>query len=292
MQPTFKKPVVITVIVILVLALGIFAIFAIQNKKPVAPAVVENIKATSTYEIIGKSVEGRKIEAYSYGTGAKHLVFVGGMHGGYEWNSVLLAYDFVDYLRSNPSDIPNNLTVTVIPDANPDGVFEVTGKEGRFAVADVSTDTKVLAAGRFNAHTVDLNRNFDCKWQPKGTWQSKTTSAGATVFSEPEAVTIRDYALKNKPEAFVFWHSASGNVYASQCQSGILPVTLDIMSTYAKAAGYGAIKSFDAYPVTGDSEGWLASINIPAITVELKTHNTVEWAKNLAGIKALFLLYN
>jgi hypothetical protein len=63
------------------------------------------------------------------------------------------------------------------------------------------------------------------------------------------------------------------------------------MNTYAKAAGYPAVDTFDSYEITGDAEGWLASINIPAITVELKTHESVEWEKNLAGIKALFKYY-
>ena len=97
--------------------------------------------------------------------------------------------------------------------------------------------------------------------------------------------------MEYKPVSVVFWHSASGSVYASECHNGIIPATLDIMNAYAHASGYSAVKSFDAYPVTGDSEGWLASIGIPALTVELKTHNTIEWNQNLAGIKALFAYY-
>ncbi|MDO8601780.1 MAG: hypothetical protein Q7R62_01445, partial [bacterium] len=80
-------------------------------------------------------------------------------------------------------------------------------------------------------------------------------------------------------------------VYASECNNGILPKTLEIMNVYARAAGYRSINVFDAYKITGDAEGWLASIGIPAITVELTTHETVEWEKNLAGIKALFEYY-
>jgi hypothetical protein len=85
----------------------------------------------------------------------------------------------------------------------------------------------------------------------------------------------------------IFWHSAAGSVYASECDKGILPQTLDIMNAYAGASKYPAVKSFTAYKVTGDSEGWLASISIPAITVELSSHDSVEWERNLAGIKAL-----
>ena len=64
------------------------------------------------------------------------------------------------------------------------------------------------------------------------------------------------------------------------------------MNTYAKAAGYKAVDAFDAYEITGDAEGWLASIDIPAITVELATHTSIEWDKNFAGIKALFEFFS
>jgi hypothetical protein len=72
---------------------------------------------------------------------------------------------------------------------------------------------------------------------------------------------------------------------------GVLPETLTLVDIYAKASGYSAIKSFDQYEVTGDAEGWLASLNIPAITVELKTHEALDWEQNMAGLQALFKHY-
>lgn len=251
--------------------------------KPVVPVVVTGPK----YQVIGTSVQGRKIESYTYGTGPTKVVFVGGIHGGYEWNSVLLAYQLSDYLKANPKIVPNNLSITVIPTINPDGVFAVTGKEGRFALADVSTDKQVLASGRFNADKVDLNRNFDCHWQATSTWQTKTVSAGTAPFSEPEAIAFRNFALKEKPVAVIFWHSQSNAIYASACENGILAGTLAMMDAYARASGYPAVKTFDSYAVTGAADDWLASINIPAMSVELQTHETVEWERNLAGFKSL-----
>jgi predicted deacylase len=292
MRSTFTKW-VIAIVIFAILGFGVLAFINSRKPAEIKPAPSSNL--SPIHKIIGTSVEGRNIESYTYGTGGKRLVFVGGIHGGYEWNSVLLAYQFIDYLNQNSGIVPGSLTVTIIPDANPDGVFVVTGRVGRFTIADVATSTKILASGRFNADGVDLNRNFDCKWKPTSTWQSKTVSAGKAVFSEPEAAAIKNFVLQNNInnniEAFIFFHSQSGSVYASQCNDGILPETLGIMNTYAKAAGYSPVKTFDAYATSGAADDWLASINIPAITVELKTHDTVEWERNLAGIKALFEYY-
>ncbi|MEO8637418.1 MAG: M14 family metallopeptidase [Candidatus Taylorbacteria bacterium] len=292
---TFSKRVIAVCIVLVLLGVGVFAFVKLRKVETVStPVVVLQPKESGTkHAVIGTSVEGRSIEAFTFGSGATHLVFVGGIHGGYEWNSVLLSYQFIDYLSQNPGALPASLTVSVIPSANPDGVFKVIGKVGRFVLADVPTTTPQTTPGlgRFNAHDIDLNRNFDCNWKPTSTWREKTVSAGTQAFSEPEAKALRDFVLKDKPVGVVFWHSQSNAVYASECNAGILPRTLDIMNVYSKASGYPAVKSFDAYSITGDAEGWLASINIPAITVELSTHGTVEWERNLAGAKALFEYY-
>lgn len=280
-----------TLLVAVLFGVVIFSVVRFRAQPQEQAQVPEDVGGF-TRTTIGMSVEGRAIDAYTYGEGNTHLLFVGGIHGGYEWNSVLLAYRFIDYIEENPALVPSDLSVSVIPSANPDGVYKVVGKEGRFTAEDVSAEQSVLASGRFNARGVDLNRNFDCKWKPESTWRSQTVSAGTSAFSEPEAAALRDFILQNTPNAVVFWHSQSNAVYASECKAGILPKTLEVMNAYANASGYPPVASFDAYEITGDAEGWLASINIPAVTVELSTHETVEWEKNLAGARALFSLFS
>jgi predicted deacylase len=274
----------------LVVCGGVFLVTRTSEPTPVIPEPTPQ-PSWPQAQVIGTSTQGRAITAYTYGTGAQRLVFVGGLHGGYEWNTVLLAYQFMDYLKTGSSTVPKNVSITVIPSANPDGVYKAVGIEGRFTAANASKDTATLASARFSATGVDLNRNFDCNWQATSTWQGRPVGAGTAAFSEPEARALRDFSLKNHPAAVIFWHSAASAVYASACNNGILPGTLAAMNAYATAAKYTAVKSFDAYPITGDAEGWLASVGIPAITVELQTHETVEWERNLAGIKALLELY-
>lgn len=280
-----KKGAAITIILLVVMAVVFFVVKGLS--RPIIQSVEVSVPIAEK-KIIGTSVENRKIESYTFGNGGKMVAFVGGIHGGYEWNSVLLAYQAIDYLTAHPEIIPKNLTVVIIPEANPDGVFKVTGKEGKFNLADVN-DNLPNGTGRFNANGIDLNRNFACHWQATSTWKGKVVSAGTSAFSEPEAQTIQNFVIKNNPVAMIFWHSQSNAVYASQCGQGILPLTKEIMNIYARAAGYPAVDVFDSYAITGAVEDWLATINIPAITVELSTHKTVEWDKNLAGMKALFV---
>jgi len=242
-------------------------------------------------EVVGVSVKGRPIEAFTYGDGSRHLLFVGGIHGGYEWNSILLAYNMMDYLQANPTEIPADIMMTIIPSANPDGLHDMIEQEGRFRAIEVPADIDYDGTGRFNANNVDLNRNFDCNWAPESTWRGQTVSAGSGAFSEPESQAIRDFVQSHNITAAVFWHSQANAVYASECNSGVLPETLEVMNTYAAAANYNAVASFDAYPITGDVEGWLASIGIPAVTVELETRNSIEWERNLRGVKELLNLY-
>lgn len=263
---------------------------------PVPTAVLDEKVEPITVPIpstrtIGQSVEKRDIVAHSFGTGTTEILFVGGVHGGYEWNSVLLAEAMIEHFTNIEDTLPPSLKITIIPVLNPDGLALVAnGKTANLHPSDI-TNWSSDGRGRFNAQSVDLNRNFDCKWQPNATWRGKTTSAGTSAFSEPEAASLRDYVLTAKPVAVVFWHSVAGAVYASECENGILPQTLAMMDSYAEAGKYRAVRVFDAYPVTGDAEGWLASIGIPAITVELETRESIEWTRNLAGVNALLKLF-
>lgn len=245
-----------------------------------------------TKTVIGTSVQGKSITAYHYGTGTSELLFVGGIHGGYEWNTVQVAYQLMDYLAANPSAVPSNLKVTVIPVLNPDGLAKVVGDKDRFTSADVpiKSDDK-LTSGRFNANNVDLNRNFDCDWQSTGVWQNKKVSGGTAAFSEPESQAIKAYVEKNKPTAVVAWYSAAGGVFSSSCHNGVDIETAVITKAFAKASGYKAYESFDFYATTGDMMNWLAKIGTPAISVLLTDHINTEWTKNQAGVEAVLKYY-
>lgn len=242
--------------------------------------------------IVGTSVESRAITAYHFGTGTTEILFIGDIHGGYSWNTALLAYETMEYLKVNPDVIPKNLKVTVIPVLNPDGLFEVVGTTtAKFTQADVAPSLAAQVSGRFNANDVDLNRNFGCDWKSSAIWQGKTISGGSEAFSEPESQAIKKYIETNTPKAVVAWYASAGGVFASSCDKGVLPETLTLTDIYAKASGYKAYKSYDFNAIPGDMVNWLAEKEIPAISVMLTNHTGTEWTKNQAGIKAILDYY-
>lgn len=299
---------VITIIVIILIGLGIYGL-AVGWFTGSAPADIDTATTTPATdtgttsdrsadtdtpeqaeagptEVIGTSVEGNEIVAHHYGSGDKELLLVGGIHGGYEWNTVLLARQVMNYLDENTDVIPQNTTVTVVPLLNPDGLSEVVGTTGQFTKADVPAQENTVP-GRFNANDVDLNRNFDCNWQSDAKWQDRTVSGGSEPFSEPEAQAFRQYVQSNSPDAAVFLFSAAGGVYTSSCNGEPLSDTTQLMNAYADASGYPAAGEFTAYNVTGDATDWLAKQGIPAISVLLETHSDVEWEKNRQGLNAV-----
>lgn len=232
---------------------------------------------------IGLSAQGRPMLSYQFNDGPNWVVFIGGIHGGYEWNTILLAYEVIDYFTAHPELIPDSVTLLVIPSANPDGQYVVTNQDGRFDPATILTDT---VPGRFNSNGVDLNRNWDCQWSAQGQWRDQVVSGGERPFSEPETLILRDYLLGKRPKLVIFWHSAADGVFASGCPDVYQP-SLTLATTYAQAADYPVYERFTTYPVTGDATDWLATQGIPAFAVELKNHADPDWPQNLAGITAV-----
>jgi len=240
---------------------------------------------------LGLSIDGRDITAYHFGTGEKEIVFVGGIHGGYSWNTAKVAYEMIDYLKDEKNAVPSNVRVTVIPVLNPDGLADAVGTHKDFKASDVTASEGIKVASRYNTHNVDLNRNFGCDWQGEAVWQNTKVSGGQAVFSEPETQAFVTYVEKAKPDGVVIWYSSAGGVYASSCHTDILPETTAMADVYGKAAGYSVYKDYDFYEITGDMANWLASEEIPAISVLLTTHTSTEWTKNRAGIDAVIKYY-
>ena len=167
------KKIIIWIVVLLLVILGIYLLVNSfsrsvsldrddQSQAPTATTTPAENKEQTT---IGNSVLGKPIIAYHFGTGSDEVLLIGGIHGGYEWNTSVVAYNLINSLKNSSLLVPANLKVTVVPVLNPDGLSQITSITGSFTSADISADQDKQVAGRFNGNNVDLNRNFDCDWQ-------------------------------------------------------------------------------------------------------------------------------
>jgi hypothetical protein len=217
---------------------------------------------------LGESAQGRPISAWRFGDGPRRIVLIGGIHGGYEANTIALAELLVDHFRDNPADALPGVEIVIIPTANPDGLAVGAGLDARF-----------------NANGVDLNRNWGCDWQSTAVLRDIAIDPGPRPFSEPESQILRAYFLAEPPDAVVFFHSAIGAVFMGACGAEHPPA--DWMGDLlADATGY-PYSEFSHYDVTGDASNWLAERDIPAAVIELVTRDEPEFSRNLAGVMAL-----
>jgi hypothetical protein len=216
----------------------------------------------------GRSFDGRSLLAYRFGTGPSARIIVGGIHGGYEWNTVLLGSETLRYLRENPSLVPEDITLYVIPCANPDGYAAGTDRE----------------RGRMNGNGVDLNRNWDYHWQPTATHGVHPVHAGAYAFSEPETAALRDFILERDVEAAIFYHSAMARVFygAERDRSA----TYELARIVSEATGYAIAAGVPGQIGTGDAIDWMSAEGLAGVEVELTTHDCIEWERNLPGLLA------
>jgi predicted deacylase len=244
------------------------------------PLITATLPGDTT--LIGRSAGGRGLLARRFGSGGRLVLLVGGIHGGWEANTVTLANALIAHFAAEPSALPPGIALAIIPVANPDGL-----PFGR------------APQGRFNGKGVDLNRNWGCGWQSEAYWRETPVSAGDYPFSEPETSALADFVQAARPQVILFFHSAAGAVYAGACpespfgtQGGAASAAM--AAVYGEAAGYGYGETFSAYPVSGTAPAWAAGLGIAAADVELQTWTHDEFERNLRAVQAVmdWLLIN
>ncbi|MBK8900435.1 MAG: protein kinase [Anaerolineaceae bacterium] len=224
--------------------------------------------------VIGQSSDGKDIVAVRMGNGPQTLLLVGGIHSGYAPNSVQLAEQLAAHFAQNLTFIPNNVTIYLVTNLNPDAA----AAPGELA-------------GRLNANGVDLNRNWDCRWDPDPAvlGEVREGAGGTAVLSEPETAALNSFIAQIQPDAAVFWGAgrrANGVVSPGACEERSL-VSRELVHYYAIAAGYDFLNRPEilADPaLTGDVTNWLDKIGIPTIYVILPDFLEVNFEREWAGV--------
>ena len=152
----------------------------------------------------GASSDGSKIYSINAGNRSKPLfLFVGCLHG-WEWENSYGLLTLAEYIGSHPEDERINLEeffIKIIPIANPYGYKNNT---------------------RQNANGVDLNRNFDFKWEEYKVQHPPQDVAqpwdydwkGESPASEAETKILQRIIDSHEIACVVDFHSASSTAFA------------------------------------------------------------------------------
>ncbi|NWG05478.1 MAG: hypothetical protein HXY35_02195 [Chloroflexi bacterium] len=222
--------------------------------------------------IIGFSLAGRPIEAYTFGVGEREYLVVAGIHGGYEWNTVALANELITYINQHPEVIPSDATLYIIRNMNPDGEARARGVDGRV-----------------NNNGVDLNRNFPTEnwtanWDRDGCWIYRPTTGGAYGGSEPETRTVMSFINSHNLTAVISYHSAALGVFP-----GGVPweeKSKELAKALARVTKYPYPPIDTGCDYTGTLADWAVENGVDAaVDMELTNHRDTDFEQNLKALK-------
>jgi predicted deacylase len=244
------------------------AAWRIASRRGMLAMLALGVVAGACASAIGLSTEGRPLTVRRFGDGPQVVLLVGGLHTGSEDNTRVIVEQLAAYLDAHPEEVPDSVTVLVLPSANPDGT----------------------ALGlHTNARGVDLNRNW-----PSDDWVSDACHpetgcerglGGPSPLSEPETAALYALIETTQPEITIVWHAEAPLVEANEA-----PGAETYGRTFAQAAGYEYIDEWQAYEITGELIDALEQrLGLRAFDVEMSECCVVtpeEFDRSLAGLIA------
>ena len=203
--------------------------------------IATSYPAIARLESAGRSVQNREMWALCVSANVSEeevepeVRVVGSHHGNEKMAAELclnLAQDLTQLYGTDPqiTALVDSLEIWIVPMVNPDG-YE--------------------ANSRYNAHGVDLNRNYGYMWQAGG---------GTAQFSEPETRAIRDQATENWFSLSLSFHTSGDVVNSLWNYTPIYPeddpVVVELSDLYASFNGYWAVHGWYWYETHGDCNDW------------------------------------
>jgi len=237
-------------------------------------------------ETIGKSVEGRDLYALKVGTGKKEILMDGSLHAREHMTTNVLM-EMIDsytghYLNKtysagyNVRQILEQTSIWFVPMVNPDGVTLV--QNGKNAVKNGDLASRINGSTNFarwkaNVRGVDLNDNFDSGWSVISSTIKKPNYMGyrgPRVFSEPEAVALKNFVEKHNFKSYISYHSAGQVLYWFMFQQDAqLARDIQYVNQLKSITGYTVMSPLYKRGSGASTDWFIQKTKNPAVTVEI-----------------------
>jgi g-D-glutamyl-meso-diaminopimelate peptidase len=251
-----------------------------------------------TYSSIGQSADGRELYKLSIGSGEKKMLLYGAMYGtDYTASQLLMkqAEYYAHYINSGIyegylySDLFSNVSIDIIPMANPDGVcinqwgadillddtLKQSVKDTFYSDRSYGYTTEVktvyYSTWKSNANGVDLTRSFPVGFDNAPTLKgsSYTGYKGSEPLAESETKALADL-IDNCGYGAVIGLKAEGScvTYIGDSDSNaVRSVMRDFAKDISEMSNYPLNKDCSSYSCGGSLLLYAADKNIPSVEI-------------------------
>ncbi len=260
-------------------------------------ALQNNAGTALRVDEIGQTVDGNKLYDFRVGNPAaeRHLLVFGGIHAREYITAQLVMRQLVQLLSDQSTngsyeniavrELLSNTEIHFIPMANPDGIsISQLGLEGlhteavRETVRQIAAkDGKALTESylrqwKSNANGVDLNRNFDARWESYNDHLGHASAdhyKGTAPECELESKALADLTRQFQFDATLSYHTQGEVIYWNFGQEGELKnMSLLLANRVSELTGYRLDGNFQALDTAGYKDWAISKLGIPSLTIE------------------------
>lgn len=260
-------------------------------------ALQKNAGAALRVDEIGQTVDGNKLYDFRVGnpSAERHLLVFGGIHAREYITAQLVMRQLVQLLSDQSTngsyeniavrELLSNTEIHFIPMANPDGIgISQLGLEGlrteavRETVRQIAEkDGKALTESylrqwKSNANGVDLNRNFDARWESYNDHLGHASAdhyKGTAPECELESKALADLTRQFQFDATLSYHTQGEVIYWNFGQEGELKnMSLLLANRVSELTGYRLDGNFQALDTAGYKDWAISKLGIPSLTIE------------------------
>lgn len=245
-------------------------------------------KDKMSVSVLTTTADSRNVYDISVGSpeSDNQYIVTGSIHAREYITTKLVMMLMVDLLDLMDED--SDFLIHFVPMINPDGVsISQMGKKGiksdfilsqveQIAQNDGSSieDREYLRQWKSNANGVDLNRNFDAKWDEfeGNPYPSSERYKGSFPGSENEAAALISLTQNYPIKKTISYHTKGNVIYWYFAQTGeLLEETENFATRISNSTGYVMDADFESLDPAGYKDWAIYQMKIPSITIEVGT---------------------